>query len=499
MTIVSRLAVNPRIFLASLAVGAVPLFHFIVFFPISIDDELAATRTDPSAWIAQDRWFAFLVELVFDQPVVPSLYYLVFLFLLALSFLAIVRSVGLEPSFTTVLAFGIVASYPSLWLLLSFAGNVLPLGFGLALSGLSLLLFTSALSNRAEESLLKFRSRQIWAFLASSFCLACSVGAYHSSALLFLVGIFGWVLAHQSSNRKNLEVMSIGMAVFLFSLGLWKFVSEIAIGLAKPPANQLEYISGYWRPEDFWGTPLSSALSFVEKAFSFYAVDESLFGRSANLGIVLFVATVACFLLMPTRARLTKVPALVLLVISPFLFFFVSGVSGVPIRSHVTVGFVLALLLLLALSTRLAVVKAGLVVLASIFILQLNQISAEYAAEERLAFEFNSSLASEIYHRMDYCGGEEAGLQLSIIGARPFSSVYATSPGSSSEGSFFGWYGPSPGRAGVFMGLIGYRDVTITALEELQLPVGLVDDMSVFPDRGSMVCYGGVNLLKLSR
>lgn len=497
MSTTNRL-VSSKVFLASLVVGIVALLHFIVFFPISIDDEYAAARTDPSVWIAQDRWFAFVVELVFDQPVVPSLYYLVFLLLLVFTFFALVRAIGFDLRLSTVLAFGIVVSYPSLWLLISFAGNVLPLGFGFALSGLSLLLFTFALADSTEESVRKSWSQKIPFFLASSVLLACSVGAYHSSALVFLVGVFGWVLANQYSNRKNLVAMSIGTAVFLFGLALWKLVAEIAIWWVNPPANQLEYILGFWRPEAFWGTPVASAMSFVEKGLLFYAVDASLFGRSAGLGIVLFVVAVTVILLLPGESKLTKIPALLSLLGSPFLFFFVSGVSGVPTRSHVTIGFVFAILLLLALSTRLAVVKVGLVILGSLFLLQLNQILAEYAAEERLAFDFNSALASEIYHRMDYCGGKQAGLQLSISGSRPFSSLYATSPESSSEGSFFGWYGPSPGRAGVFMRLIGYGDVSIKVLEELQPPTSLVQDMPVFPDQGSMVCFDGVNLLKLS-
>ena len=273
MYYINKVALSSKFFLMSLGVGVVSLLHFIVFFPISIDDELTAARIDPAVWIAQDRWFAFLVELVFDQPVVPGLYYLVFIFLITLSFLALVKSIGLNFGLTAVIAFGLVISYPTVFLLISFAGNVLPLGFGFVFSGLALLSFTSVISDPLHNVPPKPRSKKVLNLAASSIFLALSLGSYHSSALLFFVGVFGWVLANKYSNQRNFTAMSTGFVVFLFGLGVWKLISEISIFIYKPPLNQLEYIAGYWRPEAFWLNPFESFLSLIEKIFLFYAVE----------------------------------------------------------------------------------------------------------------------------------------------------------------------------------------------------------------------------------
>jgi hypothetical protein len=203
--------------------------------------------------------------------------------------------------------------------------------------------------------------------------------------------------------------------------------------------------------------------------------------------------------LTKNRAPTSRFVALVALIGTPFVFFLASGVEGVPVRSLLTIGFVLAVLLLVSLQAQFKTLRYATLILAGLLFVQLSQITAQYASEERIAYEFNSSLASEIYHRMSTCGLDvDQPKQIAILGGRAFQSPYPTAQGSSSEGSFFGWYGSSPGRAVVFMRLLGYGDISLASEELLATKASVFASMPVFPEQGSMICSDGVNLLKLS-
>jgi len=480
--------------LAMTAVSLVSFLHFITFFPISIDDELAAFRTTPQDWVAQDRWFAWIVEAWFDQPVVPYLPYLIFIGLLVSSYLVIMYAVGLKAGWQSIIAFGLVSSFPTLWLMLSFAGNVLPVGWGFFLSAISLFVFTTAFEDSHLSDLKK------WSLFAlSAVLLSCAIGAYHSSALLFLVGVFAWVLLQNQVGVENFRFMALATGVFLVGALIWRLIADFLIFILQPPEGQLIYIAGFWRPEAFWSQPFDSIVSYMYSMFFHYSVDPFFYGATAPIAIVFFAVCLLSILLTKSRAPISRTVALAGLVASPFVFFIVSGVEGVPVRSLLTIGFVLGVLLLVSLEVQFKTLRYTSLILAGLLFVQLNQITAQYAAEERLAYEFNTSLASEIYNRMSTCGLEgDQPKQLSILGGRAFQSQYPTAQGSSSEGSFFGWYGSSPGRAVVFMRLLGYGDISLASEELLATKASVFASMPVFPEQGSMICSDGVNLLKLS-
>jgi hypothetical protein len=88
---------------------------------------------------------------------------------------------------------------------------------------------------------------------------------------------------------------------------------------------------------------------------------------------------------------------------------------------------------------------------------------------------------------------------IAISGYRQFSTPYATAFGSVSDASFFGFYGPSPGRAALFMRILGYDNSLITTSSDLlSVYSGEIASMPIFPEEGSIACFGNINVVKLS-
>jgi len=104
----------------------------IVNFFLSIDDEAGAFRTDPSIWIADGRWTAFIVEkFIFTQPVMPFVPNLFFYVCLAASYMFILRAYQLRFSWITALAYGVLIAHPIWWFIAEFYSNTPSTGLGI--------------------------------------------------------------------------------------------------------------------------------------------------------------------------------------------------------------------------------------------------------------------------------------------------------------------------------------------------------------------------------
>jgi hypothetical protein len=314
-----------KTFFQMFVVACVALMHFLTFFPMSPDDEIAVTREDPSVWIKDDRWFAFIIEVIFDQPVIPFFYYFVFIILLGISFATFVLALNYPMGWVSVIAFSLVAAFPSLWMLLSFSANVLPLGFGLLFSALGFYIFAREFDSIFSNTRPEIRTKSWLALLASSVLVGFATASYHSASLLFMIGVFSWVVLGNRPNSKNFILTFAGSVVFLFGLAFWAtvgFLAKLAFGV--PLAPEYSYIQGYWRPDAFWSNPLNSFISLLNEVVMHYSVNEVLYGRSAGLVFVIVVSGLIMLFVSRSPGLVSKLVAYLGLLITPFAFSFES-------------------------------------------------------------------------------------------------------------------------------------------------------------------------------
>ena len=111
------------------------LFYFseLAGFSLSIDEDSALFRADPTVWMEQGRWLAYLIRrFVLPPPVLPFFPLFVFGGLARLGYIAIAKGHGRDlADWRALLLFVLFVAFPTQFFLLDFS-FVAP-GFGLAL------------------------------------------------------------------------------------------------------------------------------------------------------------------------------------------------------------------------------------------------------------------------------------------------------------------------------------------------------------------------------
>jgi hypothetical protein len=436
------------------------------------------------------------VEVLFDQPVIPAVPYIIFSIAIAASFMLVLRSIGLPVDWRGALSFTLVSGFPAHWLLLSFASNVVPVAVGLFAASYSLWLYTCVLMKTRPS-----RQGSIWRYwlviAAIISLLAISLGTYQSVALLFLMGLLARNLVEARDNRALLGFVGAGVAIFLTAILAWWLLDRVFLYLFDLSEN---FVERYFGLTEFLTAPIGASRLALTVIVENYAVDSDIYGRPASIALPLLTILIITVLYRNRRRFFSTAISIVSLLLVPFAFHFINGPYGLPVRSLVVIGFTFGILLAVALQGVLNYWKIGIVILSALLYVQLLQITGEYAAEERLTSDYDSRLAAEIYYRLDSCGHpSEAGTkQLAVYGYRDFSTIFATAQGSTTSGSFFEWDMGNPRRMNLYMQVLGYSDIEMIPPENIVDGAKLFADMPVFPSAGSVLCDRGVNLVKLS-
>src|SRR5690606_33295277 len=167
--------------LATIVVGI--WLYSLVAFSISIDQELAAFRSDQRVWIAQGRWLTYyLTVYVLPQPVVPYLPTLIFCASLLASYLLIITAHRFPIDIRAVVLFVVFCGFPVWYFIAEFYANLLSVAVGQLLVSYALVMFAI----RDEEARLWSRMRdRIWSLMAIGVLVGVATGAYQSFLAAF--------------------------------------------------------------------------------------------------------------------------------------------------------------------------------------------------------------------------------------------------------------------------------------------------------------------------
>jgi hypothetical protein len=492
---------SPTEFSALLGVGIVlnliPMSHFL----LSVDDEVGAFRTDPSVWISDGRWTAFLVEkFIFPLPVMPFAPNLFFYICLAVSYMVILRAHNLKFSWITTLAYCAFVAHPVWWFIGEFYSNLPSTGLGVLC--LSVAVYITSRINLC----VRFNRGQILQFASASFFLSLAIGAYQSLAMFYLVVAIGSVIftAKDKANEPPTAFLSLVkriaalVAVFLSGLILYAFFNKVAKHFY--PVNY-GYLDSFLKIDELLANPLQITRLTVNEMFKIYAGSVQSFGVSFFIStVVLGIATV----LLITQKTLISSARMTLfigaLLLSPFLLHFVTGGAFLPMRSMLAVSFITWLSVIVILEKRGSLQALGLI-LTSVLIFQMVTINSQYAASTILATTHDRLTAEAIYARIaevDPHFDREARAPVDLYGKFSFNSRYPSPDSSTMSASFFDWDEGNANRMLKYMQLLGFSNVF--ALHPT-IRIGLTPkfkDMPVWPAPGSVRLDNGVYLIKLS-
>ncbi|WLH34066.1 glucosyltransferase domain-containing protein [Pseudomonas sp. FP2196] len=499
--VLKRDGFSPTEFSALLGVGILLNLIPMSSFFLSVDDEVGAFRTDPSVWISDGRWTAFLVEkFIFPLPVLPFAPNLFFYICLAASYMVILRAHSLKFSWITTLAYCAFVAHPIWWFIGEFYSNLPSTGFGVMCLSIAVYI-TSRLNLSA-----RINRGQILQFTSAGFFLSLAIGAYQSLAMFYLVVAIGSIIfaARDTADDQPTALLTLVKklaalaAVFLSGLILYAIFNKVAKYFY--PVNY-GYLDSFLKIDELLANPLLITKLTVNEMFKIYTGAVQSFGVSFFISAV--ILGIATILLVTQKTLIASARMLLLigaLLLSPFLLHFVTGGAFLPMRSMLAVSFITWLSVMVILEKRGSLQVLGLI-LTSVLIFQMVTINSQYAASTILATTHDRLTAEAIYARIaevDPHFDRESRAPVDVYGKFSFNSRYPSPDSSTMSASFFDWDEGNANRMLKYMQLVGFSNVFALHPKIRTELTPKFKDMPVWPAPGSVRLDNGVYLIKLS-
>ncbi|MDT3313315.1 glucosyltransferase domain-containing protein [Pseudomonas sp. rhizo66] len=475
----------------------IPLTNFF----LSVDDEVGAFRTDPSVWIADGRWTAFLVEkFIFPLPVLPFVPNLFFYVCLAASYMLILRSHNLTFTKLTALTYCVFVAHPVWWFIAEFYSNLPSTGLGVLCLSISLYIVSRIdLSAGANKT-------KLLAFACASLLLAAAIGAYQSLVMFYLAIGMGIIIFAAKTNttplsnglRPLFKRIALIAAVFLCGLVLYAFINKIAKHFY--PTNP-GYLDSFLKLDALLENPLFITKLTVYEMFKIYTGSEQTFGVDFFISaIMLCLATLLLITQKTWKASARMMLFIAALLISPFLLHFVTGGNNLPLRSMLAVSFISWFSVMVVLEYKGRIRVLGLV-LSALLVFQIVTINGQYSASTLLATNHDRLTAEEIYKQIAESNPQfdrNARAHIDIFGKLSFNSRYPSPDSSTMSASFFDWDDGNGNRMIKYMQLVGFRNVFPLQPSDRIALTPKFKNMPVWPAPGSVRLDNGVYLIKLS-
>lgn len=463
-------------------------FFELASFPLSIDEELGAFRTDASVWVAQGRWGSYLIETyIMPQPILPFIAPAIFGLGCVIAYLLVMDMIGQrELSLAEYACFAIFCGFPTWFFIVEFYSNIAAVGFAFAT-----MTFAVWLASHADGSKL------IPFFLAAIVAGAFAISIYQSlaPAMLTMSIAIAVLRAHRGSEPQFLSNLWRIGALLIGSLLLYAvvlFVFKMFITLRS------EYFDSLFRPDMLLQQPLVVAFGTL------IAMGDTFGFRELGYGVALWaippllaLGGVAIFRGSSShRVALTVAAAASLAV--PFGLHLVSA-GQMPTRSLVGVPIAVWLFAYLAVGSRHASVRIPASAMLAAALFQILVIQNSYQASSYLVGKHDALLAASIQERLSSAPGfdPKATYALNVFGSRPFKTTYPR-PNSSTIGhSFFEWDGGNPWRIAYYMRLLGFTNLTGATPEQVDQTISRLATLPVWPAPGSVQIDGNIALLRL--
>jgi hypothetical protein len=481
------------------------IFCFIYFFelasfPFSLDEEWAAFRKDPSIWIAQGRWGAFLIEkYLLPQSAIPFVPQMIFGFACAASFLMIMRMLGrdiLALSLSDYASFVIFCAFPTWFFLVEFSSNIGAVGIGL-FAATGAVHLAASLRRDSGSSV-----RWIGALAAAGLLGGFAIATYQTLLFYMAIACLGLVLADIMDDRKKISLYRPLSFLLLLMISLLTYF--IISLLFKYLYSAVEtYTNVFFNTGYFIESPTRALGKTFTEALGFYGISGAVY-RSPIWAVPLMLAAGAAALVLGAGqgvlARLAVFAGGVALLLAPFSLnpFFAAFVLG---RTMVATPIAAWFMCYFGLSSRIPAIRTVTSVALALAILQIVYLQNKNQASSYFLAKHDLLVATSIYDRFGDSPAFKKGVQypIAVFGGRNFRSAYPVPETSNANASFFGAYVGNNQRIRAYLRLLGLEGLRPMTDTELDSVIGRLSSMPIWPAAGSVVLENGVLLVRLGR
>lgn len=483
------------------AIGIFAHIFEISNFMLSIDDEYSAFRIRPEAWIWDGRWTAYLIEgFLFPQPTMPYIPNLIASFLMAFSYILILKSHSLQLNWKVYITYPIFIVFPTLWFINEFYGNMVVTAFGFLFVSLSVFI----LSYRSQQNnMLDFYPQFKNSFLPA-ILLALSIGAYQSFLMLFIAMGTGIVVL-RSIIFKNEEIFipllaSLRYLSIIFVQGII-FYSILNYFFKYIFPSDYNYVGNFLHFNELINNPFVILKIVLREMRHFYTGSIGTYGVS--LWAVGLLSVLSSIILLFTKTNIAKHQVLILFIIllfSPFLLNFITGGNYLPSRSLVALPYVMWLMSIILLSVKTPL-KLLIALIILIFVnIQILATNGQYAASASLAQSHDRMMADDLYRRIAESNPKFDATAVSIVdvyGWQDFKTIYPSPSSSTMGASFFNWDQGNVSRMLAFMQLLGYENLQVLDRAKCKTFNEEFEKMPIWPAKDSVRLVNDVYLIKL--
>lgn len=486
-----------------IAIGSVCYVYFLSTFSFSIDDEMAAVRQDPAAWVSQGRWFVYLVEkFIFPQSSIPFAPYALLVISISVSYVFILRAHNLTSNWKTYTLYPIFCAFPTWWFISEFYSNVPSLAFGILFISVSAYLSFNITHTHLTRITNKWTERSLMILM-----LACAMAAYQSLILFFICLTFGILLVRSLQNNDSAGAVLRVSAVKIFDTLLTVLLSLALYSVLNTAAQKLlsgdsGYIANFINYEAFFDQPLSVISLVINEMGNIYFGDAIRYGTSIGLSaLIIILATVN----IVTRNISRTFVNLILwagVLATPFALNFISGGLPLPMRTMLAVAYVSWLATLVILSSKRKIILAVATVIIGIYEVQIFSVTSQYMVSATVTQAHDRILAADIYRRIGELSEDfdrTAPTEVDIFGRKPISTLYANGWSSTMQGSFFSWDDGNIDRMLLYMKIMGYENISAPSNEQRVALTPEFKGMPVWPAAGSVKKVGNQYLVRLSK
>lgn len=471
-----------------LAIFIAMYFFEIASFNLSIDEEYAAFRTDPSVWVTQGRWGSYLVyKLLLPQPILPFITPAIFGLGCVAAYLLTMGAIGRrQMSFAEYSGFAVFCGFPTWFFIVEFYSNIAAVGIGVFATACAIWL-------AATERNALFSPRVLAAVLAGAF----AISIYQSfTAALLTMGIAVAVLRHRDGTIRQLQKELLRVGVVLVGSILLYAAADIAFKAST--TNTSDYIDGFVQPAALLQNPIVVLTRTVNSIGDIYGFrNKAYVGALWAIPPLLFLGGVAAYK-VSSQGRLLVAAAAIITLLLPFGLHLLSA-GYMPTRSLVGVPVAVWFFVYLALTSTVPLIRIPSAVLLAVALFQIMVIQNAYQASMHLVGKHDALLAAAINERLATTPGfdPKTTYALSTFGGQSFVTPYPRPPTSTIGHSFFEWDGGNPYRITSYMRLLGFAKVRGPSPEQMDQTIIRLTTMPIWPAPGSIQIDGDIALVKL--
>lgn len=463
-------------------------FSELASFSLSIDEELAALRTDSSIWIAQGRWGAYLIErFLIPNPVMPLLAPAIFGVGCVAAYLLVMDAIAKhELSIAEYACFAIFCAFPTWFFIVEFYSNIAAVGIGMAAGAFAIWLIN-------KRDIPAVGSRFLVAVAAGGF----AISIYQSFAPAILVlGIAVCVLQARAGIERSLPKDLIRVGVLVAGSAIFYAVGNAIF--KSFTSKRSEYFESLFQPVFFFQHPVMVTGRVLEAIGGALGLDRGTYGVILWAVPLLLILGGWTLFKELSRTRLLLLAAALVCLFIPFgVHVLAAGIM--PVRSLVGLPIAVWLFVYLAVTSSNARISIVSSILLGVVIFQIQVIQNYRQASSYLVDKHDTLLAAAIYDRLAAMPAFDAkrSYALSVFGGLPFATNYPRPPSSTVGYSFFEWDGGNAKRIAYYMKLLGYFNLNDPTEQQVDQTIVRLSTMPVWPAPGSLETQGDIVLIRL--